>query len=200
MAVKLSNLDFQMGKVNPSGILPIAFCIPKRSIISWPTIVDDSSMADATLDKMVNYEGDFVLAAGANFISIYTTQGKGKVTSESQGELDGKSYINKATLSFPVIDDQARGYAKLVVNDDFIYIIPAPGKKYHVIGHPDYRTSSTPAFDSGDAATSAHGMTINIECTDTTPLPCYKGDIVLEASTLDCATGIETPKTADGGA
>lgn len=190
----MSNLDFKMGKVNPSGILPIAYCIAKRNITSWPTIVDDPEEADATLEKMVNYEGDFVLAAGAVWTKIYSTQGKGKITSESQGELDGKSYINKATLSFPEIDNAARGYAKMVVNDDYVYIVPAPGKKYHVIGHPDFRSSSIPAFDSGDAATSAHGLTINVECTDTTPLPCYKGEIVFEGTTLDCATGVETPK------
>lgn len=190
----MSNLDFKIGSVNPAGILPIAFCIPKRSIVAWPTIVDDAQAADADLKKMVNYEGDFVLVSGDYFLKIYSTQGKGKVTAETQGELDGKSYINKGVLSFPAIDDAARGFAKMAVNDDFVYIVPAPGKKYYVIGHPDFRTSSMPSADSGDAATSAHGFTINIECTDTTPLPCYKGEIVFESSTLDCTTGIETPK------
>lgn len=197
MTVKIANLDFKSGKPNPSGILPIAYAIKKSLITSWPTIVDDPEAADATLASMVNYEGDFVLAEGATFISIYSTHGKGKAYWEAQGEADCKSYINKATLSFPSIDDNSRGYAKMVVNDDYVYVVPAPGNKFHVIGHQDYPTLSSVNGDTGDAATSAHGLTINVECTDTTPLPCYTGELKLADKTIDCATGAETPNTGE---
>lgn len=193
MSVKIANLDFKSGKPNPSGILPIAYAVKKSQITSWPTIIDDPDAEGADLAQMVNYEGDFVLAQGVNFLSIYSTHGKGKATFEPQGEADCKSYINKATLSFPVIDDNARGYAKMVVNDDYVYVIPAPGNKFHVIGSPDYPALTTVNGDTGDAPTSAHGLTINVECTDTTPLPCYKGQLKLADKTIDCSTGEETP-------
>lgn len=194
MTIKIANLDFKSGKPNPSGILPIAYAVRKKDITSWPTIVDDPDEEGASLDKMVNYQGDFTLAQGVTFMSIYSTHGKGKATFEPQGEADCKSYINKATLSFPVIDDNARGYAKMVVNDDYVYVIPAPGNKFHVVGSPDYPTLTNVNGDTGDAPTSAHGLTINVECTDTTPMPCYKGVLPLEGKEIDCATGIETPK------
>lgn len=192
--IKIADLSFKTGRVNPSGILPIAYCIAKSMIAVWPTIADDPNETDATIDKMVNYTGDFVLAKDGAWIRIYSTHGKGKATSEAQGEADGKSFINKLTLSFPTIDDNARAYAKMIVNDDYVYVVPAPGKKYFVIGSKDYPSRSTPNFDTGDATTSAHGLTISVECTDTTPLPIYKGEIVFATTSLDCLTGVETPK------
>lgn len=189
----IGNIDWPNGKVNPSGIVPIAYRIPREKISAWPTIVDDPAAADVTLAKFVNYLGDFVLVDGAVWETIYSTQGKGKATFEPVGETDTTMYVNKATLSFPDLTDEVRGYAKMAANGDYVYIIHTPNGRYHVIGNKDARVKSSLTGDTGDAPGSAKGVTINLECPDVTPLPLYKGDLVTAAGSLDTETGVFTP-------
>lgn len=194
MPANLASLDFQVGRVNPSGISPLAYFIAKSDITSWPTKVDSLDEA-ASLDKFANLTGDFVLKTGAKWLSIYCTQGKGKCTFEPFGETDSKMFNNKAELFFPELDDNARAFATAAVNGDFVFIIPTPGSvaKYHVIGDKYNRSTVEPNGDFGDAAGSAKGLTIAITCPCTHALPRYTGDLVLEGGTLDCSNDTFTP-------
>ncbi len=189
----IGNIDWKNGKVNPSGIVPIAYRIAKENIVSWPSINDDASEAP-TVGAYANYTGDFVLSPGALWETIYSTQGKGKATFEQVGETDVAMYVNKATLSFPDMTDEIRALAKMAANGDFVYIVPTPGGRFHVIGNSYYRVKSSFGGDTGDAAGSAKGVTINVECPDVTPLPLYEGDLVTDAGSLDTKTNIFTPK------
>ncbi len=189
--LQIGNIDWPNGKVNPSGIVPIAFRIAKKDITSWPTIEDDPGVA-ATVGAYSNYTGDFVLAATKKWETIYSTQGKGKATFEPTGEADAKMFLNKGTLSFPDLTDEIRALAKMAANGDFVYLIHANGR-YHVIGSQDYRVTSGFSGDTGDAAGSAKGVTISIECPDVTPLPLYTGALVTAAGSLDIETGVLTP-------
>ena len=190
-AVELSDINFAIGSVNPSGIKDEVYFIPKKDITAWPSISDDFQTA-AGIEAYTVLNGSFTLASGKKWIRLYTTQGKGKITAESTGETDCKMFVNKASLSYPKITDEARGFAKYAANGDFVFIVKHDGK-YYVIGSPDYRATVSPNIDSGDAAGSAKGISIEIECPDVTPLPVYEGDIVLSNGTLDCSDGSFTP-------
>lgn len=189
----IGNIDWKNGKINPSGIVPIAYRIAKADITSWPTIEDDPEVA-ATVRALVNYTGDFVLALGKVWDKIYSTQGKGKATFEPVGETDMVSYVNKGTLSFPDLTDEVRAYAKVAANGDYVYIIHTPNGRYHVIGNEDLRVKSSFSGDTGDATGSAKGVTITLEVPDNTPLPLYTGDLVTSEGSLDISTKIFTPK------
>ena len=65
--------------------------------------------------------------------------------------------------------------------------------QYFVIGDKDYRATVTPNGDSGDAAGSAKGITLEIECPSTTPLPQYSGVLILSDGVMDCADGTFEP-------
>ena len=84
------------------------------------------------------------------------------------------------------------GFSKAAMNGDFVYVVKSAGR-YHVIGSKDYRTVTQPAGDTGDAAGSAKGCTIEITAPDVTPLPIYQGVIVTADGSLDCATDTFTP-------
>ncbi len=177
-----------MGSVNPSGISDEVYFIPKQEIATWPTIEDDFDEAENG-DKYAQYEGSFVLATGKKWTRLYSTQGKGKISWEYQGETDCKVVVNKASLSYPKITNESRAFAKFASNGDFVFCVKHDGK-YYIIGNKDYRATLTPNGDSGDSAGSAKGITIEIECPDTTPLPTYTGDIILADGTLKCSTGV----------
>lgn len=187
----LSDIGFPIGSVNPSGIKDTVYAIPKQFITKWPTIVDDFETA-VSIKKYTTLEGSFQLKAGKTWIRIYTTQGKGKINFETQGETDCKMVVNKATLSYPKITDEARALAKFAINGDLVYCVKHDGK-YYIIGSEDYRSESTPTGDSGDAPGSAKGMPFEISSPDVTPLPRYEGTLALSDGTLDCSDGSFTP-------
>jgi len=196
--MKLGNLDFNIGSVNPSGIGTTIYRTAKKNITTWPTIIDDmeSAGSGAVVADLAKYDGDFVLAAGEVWDKIYSTQGKGKATYEPTGEVDCKMFTNKLSLSFPKLTAEVLAFSKVAANGDYVYIFKHDSK-FYVIGHKDYRVVTSPSGDTGDAAGSAKGSTIELEAPDVTPLPLYVGELQLEDGTLDCATGTFTPTPAD---
>jgi hypothetical protein len=192
----LSSLEWKQGSVNPSGIRPIAYFIHKKDIVAFPVIEDDIDAAN-NIEDYVNYAGDFVLKAGAYFKTIYSSQGKGSATWEAIGEKDCKMFTNKATLSYPDINEAGKALTKALVNDNVVIIIPLPSKgRYIVLGNSFYDVSCTPTGTTGDAPGSARGLTITIEVPDTTPLPGYRGELLLADGSLDCDTDVFTPTVA----
>ena len=188
----LGNLDFKIGGVNPSGIGSTIYRIAKKDILSWPSIDNDPDATGATLKGLACYEGNFSLATDPHWYKLNSTQGKGKCTYEVTGETDCKMYTNKASFSYPDLTAEALAFSKVSANGDFVFIAKAAGR-FHVIGSPDYRAVIAPNGDTGDAAGSAKGITLEVECPDVTPLPLYEGNLVLADGTLNCATGEFTP-------
>jgi len=191
--MKHANLDFNIGRVNPSGIGTTVYRIRQRYITGWPTIENDPDK-DNTIEEadMSTLNGSFTLDTGKYWQKIYSTQGKGSITSETTGDTDSKMFINHASISFPDLTPEALGFSKVSVNDDYVYIVKAAGR-YHVIGSPDYRSVTTVAPTSGDAAGSTKGVVFTVDCPDVTPLPVYEGNIVTEDGSLNCSTGVFTP-------
>lgn len=180
----MDDIRFDIGSVNPSGISDEVYFIPKRHILRWPAINDDFTRF-IELGHYVGYEGDFELQQGRWWARLYSTQGEGKLSWDYHGETDCKVVVNTATLSYPKLNDQGRALAKFASNGDFVFIVKHD-KHYHVIGNRDYRATLTPNGTSGDLPGSAKGVKVDIECTDTTPLPTYTGKIVLVDGILDC--------------
>lgn len=192
-----TDLTFVIGSVNPSGISDVVYFIPKSDISAWPTITDDFASAN-TEAAYATLTGDFTLKTGKKWARMYNTQGKGKVTFEYNGETDCKTVVNKLSIVYPKINQGGRALSKAMANGDYVFVAKHDGK-YYLIGSKDYRAVCSISGDSGDAAGSAKGITVNIECPDTTPLPEYAGDIVLTDGTLDCGTDAFTASGTGGG-
>ena len=58
-----------------------------------------------------------------------------------------------------------------------------------VIGNEMFSTNIKPAQESGAKETDASGTTFNIEVTDLTPAPFYKGIIKTDEGDIDASTG-----------
>lgn len=189
--MQLADIDFPIGSVNPSGISDEVYFVPKQYIKEWPTINDDFETAE-DIAEYANLDGNFTLESGKTWNRLYSTQGKGSISWEYQGETDCKVVVNKATLSYPKLNDQGRALAKYASNGDFVFIVKHDGQ-FFLIGSQDYRATVTPNGTSGDAPGSAKGITLEIECPGTTPLPVYTGTLLLSDGTLNCETGVFTP-------
>lgn len=185
------DIDFKIGSVNPSGIADEVYFAPKPDIAAWPAISNPEE-EESTVELVSAYTGDFTLVEGKTFKKLYNTQGKGKVTAEATGETDCKMYLNKGTMLYPKINRESIALAKATLNGDFVFVVKHDGQ-FFVIGNPDYRNVVSSSLDSGDAAGSAKGVTITLECPDTTPLPIYTGKLPVTGGSIDCATGEFTP-------
>lgn len=194
--MELKSLDFKVGSSNASGIADTIFYAPKSSIQQWPAIVDelDEATEDDAMDKddYVDYDGNFTMVTGKIFLSLYNTQGKGKVSSSTIGEVDCKMNQNTLEIKFPRLTREARVFCKAAANGDFVFIIKHD-KHYFVVGNEDYRTNITIDGNTGDSAGSDKGFTIKAEVPDTTAFPRYTGTLSTDKGTLDCATGKFTP-------
>ena len=132
-------------------------------------------------------------------MTIYSTQGKGKVDWEPIGEKDCKMFTVKGSFKFPDISDEAKNLAKGTINANVVFIVPLPHeseKRFVVIGDKDYDVTVNVSGTSGDAPGSDKGITVEVETPATTPLPNYKGALVSAAGSLDCSTGVLTPPGA----
>ena len=188
-----ANLDFNIGGINPSGIGTTIYRVRKRYISDWPTIENDPDKNNTiTESDLAKYSGDFVLAEGKYFQKIYSTQGKGSISAETIGDTDCKMFNNKLSCSFPDLTAAALGFAKASINDDYVYLAKSAGR-WHVIGSPDYRSTTVATPNSGDAAGSTKGIVFDVECPDVSMLPVSEGDVALEDGTFDCSTGVFTP-------
>lgn len=191
--MKHANLDFNIGKVNPSGIGTTLYRIRRRYITAFPTIENDPDKNDTIGEAdLATYDGSFTLASGKKWQKIYSTQGKGNITSETTGDTDSKMFINHASFSFPDLTPEALGFSKASVNDDYVYVVKSAGR-YHVIGSADYRSTTSVAPTSGDAAGSTKGIVFTVDCPDVSSLPVYVGTIETDDGTLNCATDTFTP-------
>lgn len=179
----LSNLDWVSGKANPAGIKSIAYFVRKSDISIYPKLTGAS------------YTGDIELVAGKKFLTIYTTQGVGKVTFELVGNKDGKQPVNKATLSYPDINKAAKEFVTTYCNDNVVFIIPhytTDGVSYAVFGL-EYDCDVKFTGDGGDKPGSDKTFKIEIESADWAALPIYTGVINTDKGSLNCETGVFTP-------
>lgn len=192
MADLFASLPWADGQINPSGIKTTIYFCRKTNIASMPRI----AAAPATPSENVNVAGDFEMAGESFFHTMYTTQGKGKLTFEAMGEKDHKMFLNKGSFSFPDISAAAKSLAKQTLNSNVVIIVALPHeteKRFIMLGDDDYDVTVTIKGDTGDKPGSEKGITFEIEVPSTTPLPGYTGSLQLENGVLDCETGVYTP-------
>ncbi len=192
--IELSDINFEIGSVNPSGIGDAVYFIPRKDILAFPWITDDMQEAILTegYSSYGNFMGDdreednhFILREGKCWYRMYTTQGKGKISWDITGETDHKVVINKAQFYYPKFNVLIATMTKLANNGDFVFVVRHEGR-YYVVGSKKYRATMSVEGNSGDLAGSAKGVTINVESADTTPLPVYKGALLMQTGVIDC--------------
>lgn len=168
------SLDWCDGKINLPGIRTMIYCIPKRDIVSWPTIPDKyvTSMAE-----MASYDGNFTLAEDKFFLGFPVLVDRSPVTTETQGTKPSKSFLNRATFVHPGVEEEATAFCRLANNDDYVYIIQTKPGKYRVIGNDMYQTETNPSQALGATATDEMGTTLEVSVTDYCPSPFYTGII-----------------------
>lgn len=171
------NLDWTDGQVSIPGIAQIAYAIPKRDIVTWPTLSD----APASAADLVKYTGSFTLEGVKTWKKINVIDGKSPVMCEPQGELRSQTFLNKATLKTSLTSIEATAFATMANNADMVYLVQEKNSKsWRVIGNEMFNTVTKPSLAIGGEATSDRGVTLEIEVTDSIPAPFYDGAIIAD--------------------
>ncbi|MDR2085880.1 MAG: hypothetical protein LBP72_01775 [Dysgonamonadaceae bacterium] len=166
------SLEWCDGKINLPGIRTEVYTIPKRDIVSWPTLPETYV---TTMGELATYTGSFVLALNKKWQKLNVLVDKSPVTAESQGTKPSKSTLVKATFVHPGTEEDATAFCRLANNDDYVYIVKTKPGKYRVIGNDMYQTETNPSQNLGGAATDEMGTTLEVSVTDMMPAPFYTG-------------------------
>lgn len=175
------------GKTTLPGVRPLALGIPKTHIVKFPKLPDPDD-DDADMESIATYKDDFVLAADKKFLFMDLLSSASSVKSEPQGDGASRSYLNTATLFHPSTGPAVTGFSRLVINDDFIWLVQQRDGRWRVIGNEMIETETKPSQDSGQAVTDSAGTTFVATVSDVAPAPYYTGKILTEKGLYNCAT------------
>ncbi len=189
------SLKYCPGEPSTPGIRQAVYYVPKRAITTYPTLAASAESATG-IAPLVEYNGNFVLAADEKFLRLDLIPEKGMVDSEPQGEDYFRTYLNKITLTHPKNDVAATAFARQALNDDLLYVVQQRDGKWRILGNEMFSTKTSPKLSTGEGATSAKGLTIEIEVTDVCPAPFYVGTLDTVDGEIDCS-GNAVTDTAD---
>lgn len=185
-AALYESLNYCPGQAVIPGVRLRAFGAPKSEIMGFPVL--PAAEAAKMGDKAV-YTGEFKMAADAKWHVIMLTPNKGQVTWETQGEPPSASFVNKATLPHPNIDEDAAGFSRQIVNDDWVFVIQQRDGKCRVVGNEMFPTVVKPSGGTGEGTTGEVGSSFEIEAADVCPAPFYTGTLETDEGTFDCSKG-----------
>jgi hypothetical protein len=177
MPTLFGNLDWTDGQVSVPGIYPELYFIPKGSITAWPQFATNP----ATPAEAVTLAGDFTLAALATWKKINCIDLKSQPSSEQQGEVRCKTYLNKLKVVVSLTNEDATYLAMAGANTDIVWAFQERDSgKFRIAGSEKFMTVTKVMLDVGGAPTSEKGTTIEVEAVDVCPFPFYAGAIVTE--------------------
>lgn len=182
------SLRFCDGITVTPGIRRRAYVISQDDIVKYPELPKLSD-ENVKMSELATYIGDFVLGADKVFKVIYLDDSSSNVTSESQGEKPSKTFLNKATFKHFGKGEEATGFARLANNSNLLFIYQERDGAMRVLGNKMFSTNVKPSQESGAKETDASGTTFNVEVTDLTPAPFYKGIIKTDEGDIDASTG-----------
>ena len=177
-----SSLEWADGIENMGGLQVIGYYALISDVDNFPELPANPSTAaeEITLEESPG----FTMKTGKFFFKIYSTLETSEVVDENQGEVDGQSFVNKATIFYPGTKAEALAFAKNVNNSNMVFIFLESNGTRRVIGSRAFPAKCKPSFTTGKATADRKGMTLEIQSYSYTPAPFYEGVIRLESEAI----------------
>lgn len=184
------NINWCTGTTALPGIRKRIYYIPKHSIVTWPKLNNISEVATAAdANKLVQLEGDFVLAADAHWKYMEIVPDESKIETSSQGSKPSKSKLNKLSAKLYSIDEDAAAFDRMSLNDDLAFLVPQKNGKYRLLGNEMFETEVDVKSTTGAKATDAMGTTVEVSVTDVCAAPFYVGEVDTIEGKFSALTG-----------
>lgn len=183
-----NSLGWCKGKTVLPGIRPRVFFTKKSNIVKWPKLPEDVATGK-TMGDLATYAGNFVLAADKKWLALDVLTAESPVTSESQGDMPARSFLNKVTLKHAGVEEEATGFARQANADDLVYLVQQRNGKFRVIGNDMFETDTKPSQELGAGQNDKAGTSLAVEVTDICPAPFYPGKIETEDEDISGTDG-----------
>lgn len=176
--VDLDDVDHVDGANNTAGIGQYIYYCKESDIDVLPTVVQPDPTQSGSLEDLVTITDNIVMKPGKKFNKIYVTLETGKLDSESQGEIDGVSYLNKLEFLVPGSEDKTLGLQAYAKNASLIFIVPELDGKKRMLGYRAYpaKMISAPGT-TGQKAADRKAVTFTFQSAGPIPSPIFKGQI-----------------------
>lgn len=182
------SLDFCAGTTVLPGIRQKIYGISKRDIKTWPTLPSVPAAND--MKSIAVYSGNFELQADKKWLFISLAPNKGKISSEPQGDVPARTFLNKIEGAVhPETDEMAAAFSRQAVADDMVFLVQQRNGKFRVVGCEAFPTTVSPSMDSGEGVDGDFGTTFEVEATDVCPAPFYPGTIETEDGDISGVDG-----------
>lgn len=178
LSINMANLAWGDGDDNMGGLRTKAYyCLHSEiETFSAPMSRDDAT----NFQDLINMV-DHTFVAGKGWKEIYTTEDTGMVETTMQGELDGKSFLNKIKIHFPGARAQLMGFIRYCGNAGMMFCgVDAEGLK-RVVGSEHWPAKFlTATITTTETAAGRKGSTIEAQASSPFPAPIITGDLEIE--------------------
>lgn len=177
--VTLSSLAWGDGDDNMGGLRTKAYWCMHSEVETHAAPVARS--VATTFEQLSTITTDHTFVSGKGWKSIYTTEDTGMVESTMQGELDGKSWINKIKLFFPGGRAQVMGFLRYTQNAGLYFVgIDAEGAK-RMVGSEHWPAKAlAETITTTETAAGRKGATMEFQASSPWPAPIVTALISVE--------------------
>ncbi len=181
-----ASVDWEGGD-NIGGFTSEAFLGLYHEVDTFPALTANPA-TDADLTTLV---GNYTMKAEKSFVRIYVTPRTFGMEAENQGEIDGKSFVQKGTFFYPGGKEEAVALARKLNNARgiLIGIDPNTGKRVQM-GSKEFPCHFSPKLNFGNEPTSRRGLTVEFEADGFVPAMFYPGAIPLSEGEIPAQTPI----------
>lgn len=170
-----NDLDWEGGD-NIGGFTSTGYLAIHHEVDTWPTF-NRNATTDA---EMVELTGDYVMKEGKKFYKVYFTQRTAGAESENQGEIDGKSFMQKPVFFIPGTRTQNLAAARKLNNARGILLVKDPNTGEMIqFGDEDFPLHFKPRVAFGNQPTDRRGLFVDCEADNFNAALVYKGTIPL---------------------
>ena len=122
------------GKKTLPGIRRRLYFIEKSAIATFPSLPEAGAQNVTEMSAFAQLSGDFVLASEKYWKFLDLKDEASNVTWEPAGD-DSALYNNQANAILAGQDDDLKGFARQVIDDDLVYVYQDRGGKFCVLGN-----------------------------------------------------------------
>jgi hypothetical protein len=148
-----------------------------HEIHAWP----EQDRNASTDEGLIELTGNYVMKEGKKFYKIYITQRTAGAESENQGEIDGKSFLQKPTFFIPGSRVETMAFARKINNTRGILLLKDPNTGEMIqFGDKDFPLHFMPRLAFGNQPTDRRGLFVDCEADNFNAALIYKGTIPLD--------------------
>jgi len=188
MPIDITDIDYVDGDDNTAGIGLYIMFAKLSDIATLPTPIVDDSTKNGSFANLVTIAGNIVMKTGKVFRKIYVTLETGKLDHESQGDIDGHSFLNKVEFLIPGSKAEALGFAQWAKNSSLIMLVQEQDSTVRMLGHALYpaKMISAPGT-TGQKSADRKSTTFTFQSARKGPAPIFTGSVLLSSpgSTVD---------------